>query len=185
MCGRFTVGGSAEIAEAFELETYPFFRPRYNVAPSQVIAVVGLKGDGRTRLALLRWGLIPPWSHTAKPKHAPINARAETLADRLAVAGIGRELAEEVGALVARFHREGVWHADLNAHNVLIAPGGLYLIDFDRGRLRDVAEGWRLANLQRLRRSMLKLGAAEAGEDAFEREVWPAVMRGYERTFSA
>ena len=51
--------------------------------------------------------------------------------------------------------------------------------------LRDVAEGWRLANLQRLRRSMLKLGAAEAGEDAFEREVWPAVMRGYERTFSA
>jgi 3-deoxy-D-manno-octulosonic acid kinase len=112
-------------------------------------------------------------------------ARAETLAERMTVAGIGAELAEEVGALVARFHREGVWHADLNAHNILIAPAGLYMIDFDRGRFRALADGWRLANLQRLRRSLIKLGAAEGREEAFDSGVWASVLRGYERTFGA
>lgn len=112
-------------------------------------------------------------------------ARAETLAERLAVSGIGIDLAEEVGALVARFHREGVWHADLNAHNILVAPSDLYLIDFDRGRFRTPAEGWRLANLARLRRSLVKLGAMEGREEAFEQTVWMPLLRGYERTFSA
>jgi 3-deoxy-D-manno-octulosonic acid kinase len=112
-------------------------------------------------------------------------ARAETVADRVTVASIGRELAEEVGALVARFHREGVWHADLNAHNILIAADGLYLIDFDRGRLRTPAQGWRLANLQRLRRSLIKLGGSDGREEAFDRDVWASVLRGYERTFGA
>ena len=109
----------------------------------------------------------------------------ETLAERMTVVGIGAELAEEVGALVARFHREGVWHADLNAHNILLAPAGLYLIDFDRGRFRAPADGWRLANLQRLRRSLIKLGGAEGREEAFDRDVWASVLRGYERTFGA
>ncbi|HEX5305278.1 MAG TPA: 3-deoxy-D-manno-octulosonic acid kinase [Dyella sp.] len=111
--------------------------------------------------------------------------RSDTLATRMTATGISRELAEEVGALVARFHREGVWHADLNAHNVLVAPDGLYLIDFDRGRLRPPADGWRQANLQRLRRSLIKLGAAEGRPEAFDRDVWAAVLRGYERTFTA
>src|SRR6185312_24099 len=65
--------------------------------------------------------------------------------------------------VVGRFHRAGIWHADLNAHNVLVSPAGLHLIDFDRGRQRAPAAGWRLANLRRLRRSLLKLGAAAAG----------------------
>lgn len=111
--------------------------------------------------------------------------RATTLSERLSSDGIHAELAEEVGALVARFHREGVWHADLNAHNILIAPTGIYLIDFDRGRFRRMAEGWRLANLQRLRRSLIKLGAADAGEKAFDEGVWASLLRGYERTFGA
>lgn len=111
--------------------------------------------------------------------------RSTTLAERLTSTGIHAELAEEVGALVARFHREGVWHADLNAHNILLAPDGIYLIDFDRGRFRPPGEGWRLANLQRLRRSLLKLGAGEADERGFESGVWAAVLRGYERTFRA
>ncbi|HET6433912.1 3-deoxy-D-manno-octulosonic acid kinase [Dyella sp.] len=111
--------------------------------------------------------------------------RSDTLAVRMTMAGIDSDLAGEVGALVARFHREGVWHADLNAHNVLVGPDGLYLIDFDRGRFRPVASGWRLANLQRLRRSLLKLGAADGHGDGFERDVWAPLLRGYERTFGA
>lgn len=112
-------------------------------------------------------------------------ASAVTLGERLVADGVGAELAEEVGALVARFHREGVWHADLNANNILISPAGLHLIDFDRGRYRVPAEGWRLANLQRLRRSLIKLGAADGGEASFEAGMWASVLRGYARTLGA
>ena len=112
-------------------------------------------------------------------------ADTQTLAECLASNRLDAELAQEVGALVARFHRAGVWHADLNAHNVLVAQAELYLIDFDRGRLRAPGQGWRLANLQRLRRSLFKLGAAAQGESAFEQTIWTPLMYGYERTLSA
>jgi len=110
---------------------------------------------------------------------------APTLAECLAQGRLDSELAEEVGALVARFHRAGIWHADLNAHNVLVTTNQLYLIDFDRGQLRPPAQGWRLANLRRLRRSLLKLGAAAQGETDFEQTVWKPLLYRYERTFDA
>ncbi|MBQ4853372.1 3-deoxy-D-manno-octulosonic acid kinase [Rhodanobacter sp. B2A1Ga4] len=111
-------------------------------------------------------------------------ADAGTLAECLAAGRLDGELAEEVGALVARFHRAGVWHADLNAHNVLVAPDGLYLIDFDRGRMRIPSVAWQQANLQRLRRSLLKLGAAADGEAAFEKGIWQPLLYRYGRTLN-
>lgn len=63
----------------------------------------------------------------------------------------------QAGALIARFHRAGLDHADLNAHNLLFdAAGKAWLIDFDRGRLRRPARAWREANLARLLRSLHK-----------------------------
>jgi 3-deoxy-D-manno-octulosonic acid kinase len=112
-------------------------------------------------------------------------ADASTLAECLAAGRLDGELAEESGALVARFHRAGVWHADLNAHNVLVAPDDLYLIDFDRGRLRTPARAWQQANLLRLRRSLVKLGAASAGEAAFEEAIWQPLLYRYQRTLDA
>lgn len=108
---------------------------------------------------------------------------ARTLAQCLAAGELDADLARETGALVARFHREGIWHADLNAHNVLLTGEALYLIDFDRGALRAPGEGWRLANLARLRRSLLKLGADARGD--FEASIWAPLLYGYERTFGA
>ncbi|BFI96444.1 MAG: 3-deoxy-D-manno-octulosonic acid kinase [Rhodanobacter sp.] len=110
---------------------------------------------------------------------------ARTLAECLAARQLDAELAREVGALVARFHRAGIWHADLNAHNVLIASAALYLIDFDRGRARNPAEGWRLANLARLHRSLLKLSPPGHEIGVFERDIWQPLLDGYERTFGA
>lgn len=112
-------------------------------------------------------------------------ADTHTLTECLVQDRLDAELAQEVGALVARFHRAGVWHADLNAHNVLVAPSGLYLVDFDRGRMRAPGQGWRMANLQRLRRSLFKLGAAAQGEGVFDKEIWTPLMYGYERTLGA
>jgi 3-deoxy-D-manno-octulosonic acid kinase len=62
------------------------------------------------------------------------------------------------GRLIAEFHRAGLDHADLNAHNVLFDGGGAgWLIDLDRGRLRKPARGWRDRNHARLLRSLRKL----------------------------
>ena len=82
MCGRFTRSGPVqEVAKLFELDEPPAeLAPRYNIAPSQVVAVVGLKPDGKRRgLAMLKWGFVPSWSKDPNPKVKPINARAETV----------------------------------------------------------------------------------------------------------
>lgn len=72
---------------------------------------------------------------------------------------------EQAGELVARFHRAGLDHADLNAHNILFdGEGRGWMIDFDRSRLRIPATGWRLANLQRLQRSLRKRRGTRAIE---------------------
>ena len=145
--------------------------------------------------AMARLDLPAPQVVTARYQRIGLHYRADlitrriadtqTLAECLAAGRLDAELGQEVGALVARFHRAGIWHADLNAHNVLVAAGALYLIDFDRGRLRSPGQAWRMANLQRLRRSLLKLGAAAQGEAAFDSVIWTPLMYGYERTLSA
>jgi 3-deoxy-D-manno-octulosonic acid kinase len=79
---------------------------------------------------------------------------------------------EALGATLARFHRAGAYHADLNAHNILLDPyGQWWLIDFDRGSLRPPAAGWWASRLARLRRSWDKLGALAhpAGAGAWQR----------------
>lgn len=88
-----------------------------------------------------------------------------SLADRMAVAARDAPW-EETGRLVARFHRAGLDHADLNAHNVLFdATGRGWLIDFDRSTLRIPATAWRERNLLRLKRSLLKLRGARSAEE--------------------
>jgi len=62
------------------------------------------------------------------------------------------------GQLVARFHRAGLNHADLNAHNILFDEQHYgWLIDFDRSNMRIPETLWRERNLARLRRSLHKL----------------------------
>jgi len=85
----------------------------------------------------------------------------------------------DIGRTIARFHRAGVCHADLNVDNVLMdASCNCWLIDFDRGVLRAPGLGWQCANLARLRRSVRKrMGArADAGEGA---NGWEALLAGW------
>jgi len=99
---------------------------------------------------------------------------SETLAERMARGGMGECLWRSVGTTIARFHRQGVYHADLNAHNVLLdADDAIWLIDFDRGALRVPSLEWQRGNLRRLRRSLDKLGGVEEG-------AWETLLSGYE-----
>ena len=80
MCGRFSLFSPAPVlAEAFDLAGLPELAPRYNIAPTQPVAAVRAGEAGR-ELVRLRWGLVAPWAKDAKV--APINARAETAADK-------------------------------------------------------------------------------------------------------
>ncbi|HWU75314.1 MAG TPA: 3-deoxy-D-manno-octulosonic acid kinase [Rhodanobacter sp.] len=112
-------------------------------------------------------------------------ADARTLAECIAERQLDGDLAAAVGVLIARFHRAGIWHADLNAHNVLVTPAGLYLIDFDRGRQRTPAAAWQRANLQRLHRSLCKLGAEDEGVAMFENIFWRSLLHHYQQALNA
>jgi 3-deoxy-D-manno-octulosonic acid kinase len=82
-----------------------------------------------------------------------------------------------VGLAIARLHRLGVDHADLNAHNILIGVAGISIIDFDRGRLR-APGAWAAGNLKRLRRSLQKICAALPAE-RFTPANWNDLLAGY------
>lgn len=82
MCGRFTLTADMNILQ----ETFPWLNvpeglePRYNIAPTQPVAVV--PNDGKNKLDFYVWGLIPSWSKDPKIGSRMINARAETLAEK-------------------------------------------------------------------------------------------------------
>ena len=87
---------------------------------------------------------------------------AQTLADVLpghnGNLDLGSGFWGSVGKCIRRFHEAGVWHADLNARNILLdAELKVYLIDFDRARFTPgkVIDGQ--GNLDRLKRSLDKL----------------------------
>jgi putative SOS response-associated peptidase YedK len=84
MCGRFNfLASPQEVTDTFRLTVAPPpLPPRYNVAPTQKVAVVAEQvGTGARKLGFVRWGLVPAWSNG--PAGPPlVNARSET-ADRL------------------------------------------------------------------------------------------------------
>ena len=65
---------------------------------------------------------------------------------------------EEIGRTIARFHAYGLNHSDLNARNILITDGKVWVIDFDKCSLAEPQETKERANLERLARSLKKLG---------------------------
>jgi putative SOS response-associated peptidase YedK len=85
MCGRFSQTASpAVIAQQFKITNPPLFTPRYNIAPSQSVAAIRIEPNTTTRqLVLLRWGLIPSWAKDPKIGSQCINAKAETVAEKL------------------------------------------------------------------------------------------------------
>lgn len=70
-----------------------------------------------------------------------------------------------VATALQAMHAARVWHADLNAYNVLLGSDGqVWLIDFDRARLGVVSAGQRRKNLLRLRRSLVKVAGAHGAQ---------------------
>jgi putative SOS response-associated peptidase YedK len=82
MCGRYCLTSNPEAIRALlRYLEQPNFPPRYNIAPTQPIAVVRLM-EGRRQFALLRWGLIPGWVKDPRAFSLLFNARGESVLDR-------------------------------------------------------------------------------------------------------
>ena len=84
-----------------------------------------------------------------------------------------------VGSVIRRFHEKGIYHADLNANNILIDEGGrCFLIDFDKCKIKKINLKWQKENLLRLKRSLNKITKNE--EDFHFSELnWRSLLRGY------
>lgn len=78
MCGRFTLTlDPGEIQTLLELGPFVHVvQPRYNIAPSQPVAIV--KDPEKRSVELYKWGLVPSWANDLNIGNRMINARAET-----------------------------------------------------------------------------------------------------------
>jgi len=157
-------------------------------------------GESRTR-SFAEWRLLAELRRRGLPVPAPVAARyvrgvltyradlmtehlpnTRTLADAITGAQLPRESWEAVGSTIARFHREGVHHADLNAHNILLDQSGapnVYLLDFDRGAIRPRG-AWEQEVLARLRRSLEKI-KAQRPNVSFGDEQWNWLLAAVSR----
>jgi 3-deoxy-D-manno-octulosonic acid kinase len=132
-------------------------------------------GEERTRpflelrllATLLQKGLPVPVPVAAGYRRALITYEAELITERLAGAASLTEMLRAgrmnearwvaVGKCLRRFHDAGVQHADLAANNIMLGEAGeVWVLDFDRGRLRRPGP-WRERVLKRLARSLAKV----------------------------
>lgn len=87
MCGRYTLTRQEDLVEDLQASLGEsvqgeWWKPRFNVAPTQPAPVVMLREGVRT-IELARWGLVPHWAGKsgARPP-LMINARVEGLVDK-------------------------------------------------------------------------------------------------------
>ena len=153
-------------------------------------------GEDEVR-AFAEWRLLETMTRRGLPVPQPVAARyqrtglryrcdlitqrildTEPLSAALARDALPEPLWRAVGATIARLHRAGADHADLNAHNILLDVNGtVSVIDFDRGRLR-APGAWTARNLQRLRRSLAKISRG-LPSDRFSDATWGWLIAGY------
>ena len=166
--------------------------------------VARLMGDRYWRATLpesrawREWHLLADLSKRGLPVPVPVAARVITrgpfyqadiimqrlldtrsLSQALGEGALSKAQWSVIGQCIRRFHQAGVYHADLNAHNVLLDENdGVWLIDFDKGEIRPVDRKWQMANLERLRRSLDKLAGLHATFH-FKESDWQQLMAGW------
>jgi putative SOS response-associated peptidase YedK len=83
MCSRYSLTSPPEAVRAyFGYADTPNFPARYNIAPTQPIAVVARDREGVRRFRLMRWGLLPSFVKDPKTFPTLINARAEEVLEK-------------------------------------------------------------------------------------------------------
>ena len=143
------------------------------------------------------WHLLAELVRRGLPVPTPVAARVErsgmwyrgdlitayipdtqSLAERLDLGHQDEGVWAAIGRQLRRFHDEGVDHADLNAHNILLDGDlNVFVVDLDRGEIRATGQ-WARKNLDRLERSLRKLATQRGG--AFPAVGWRALRLAYD-----
>jgi putative SOS response-associated peptidase YedK len=91
MCSRYFLTSAPDaVRKLFGHGPAEPFPPRYNIAPTQPVAIVRTSVGGQRELALVRWGLIPSWAKDPARFGNLFNARAETACERASFRGAMR-----------------------------------------------------------------------------------------------
>ncbi|QBG36165.1 3-deoxy-D-manno-octulosonic acid kinase [Litorilituus sediminis] len=112
-----------------------------------------------------------------------LSTRIENAQDLVAILSkqtLNEALWQQIGATIKRFHDNGIYHHDLNAHNILLNDKArVFIIDFDRGEQRPVQATWQQANMARLKRSFEKeLNQLE--QFHYNEQNWQQLLHGYQ-----
>ncbi len=93
----------------------------------------------------------------------------------------------QIGAMIGAFHRAGIYHSDLNCHNILWqetkGEGKPWLIDFDRCEVRQ-GHKWKSENIARLKRSLEKEQRLQP-EFYWQESDWQTLLQGYQASSNA
>lgn len=82
MCGRYSLNKSKiELEERFQAEMLGDFKPRFNIAPTQLLPV--LTSDSPKGFSFFYWGITPDFAKNKPVSQKLINARAETINQKI------------------------------------------------------------------------------------------------------
>jgi len=85
MCGRYNLTkdpANWPLGQPIVSQRQAPFSARYNIAPGQQVPVLRDTGGEELELIDMTWGFVPHFITDEKPRVKPINARAETAADK-------------------------------------------------------------------------------------------------------
>jgi len=86
MCGRYSLNKSKiELEERFQAEMLADFKPRYNIAPTQLVPVI--TSDSPKGFSFFYWGITPDFGQNKPVAQKLINARAESVNEKISFKG--------------------------------------------------------------------------------------------------
>ncbi len=57
MCGRYAIYTVDDIEDRFDVAVSEDIKPNYNVAPTQVMPVITIGDDGKSKIEMMKWGI--------------------------------------------------------------------------------------------------------------------------------
>ncbi len=82
MCGRYSLSKSKiELEERFQAEMLVDFKPRFNIAPTQLVPVI--TSESPKGFSFFYWGITPDFAKNKPVSQKFINAKAETVNEKI------------------------------------------------------------------------------------------------------
>lgn len=86
---------------------------------------------------------------------------------------------KKIGVTIQLFHKNGIYHSDLNCHNIMIDKNSkIWVIDFDKCDQRPINSIWPQENIDRLKRSLDK-ETMKYPSFMVSDSQWNAFLEGY------